>query len=755
VVGNKIDVSLQVPVRYLVWLSLMMACLTSGELQANEKLYEYALKQGLIEGVRSVELIRPDLLAVTVDPALSKCAAEPGAARSFQKPEFFTISSSTDRNYLVANHPVGVGQESFERFNRVARGPFMWQTLWWHCYYLQLPKPLASGHNYSIAVLGIDEPLKKQIVFTYDQDQTTSKAFKINQVGYCSKAGKRFAYLGWWAGDRGPVDYGTYTRFEVIDESNGESVLEGPIVARALQDIRFSGEDVYQMDISRLQSGTYHIRVPGFACSETFRIGREGLQQLYYHTMRAFFHQRCGQEFRPPWTEFAKPACHHEVWESGHVLDGSGDIVCLWKDASEPNKPKAGEAKRSFRGGYHDAADFDTFTYHLPATSEALAACEMNSAPFKDGDLNLPESGNGIPDILDEAEWGLSFYIDNQYADGAVPLGRINECDGRKQNIAGDKQAPFPPYGVLPPMRTSTPTFAAVAAQFARCIRPYDPGKAARFTKAAAKAFEYASVRTPEQIWQQFTTEDVPLVRHEKQDRAWEPMLCWAAAELYHTTGDRQYNDYLLEHQTAIRYWNQRDLRCWPYLTCEHPDADQELKGDMLKLLREDAEKYLDNINECPYRMSNGAFIKAGWGSAQGVNHNPLLLRLYFLTKESKYLDAASLNADWHLGCNPAGQTFITNLGYRFPNRPEISWFLYENGPNDMRGKTVPGISIYGIGPALKWYQPPRPVGRSFRDVWGGGAEIWNEFTVHQCLGPAAMTYAVLHALECQRAAIE
>ena len=46
----------------------------------------------------------------------------------------------------------------------------------------------------------------------------------------------------------------------------------------------------------------------------------------------------------------------------------------------------------------------------------------------------------------------------------------------------------------------------------------------------------------------EYTTDDVPLNRHQKQDGTWEPMLCWAAAELYNTTGETQYNDYLLEH---------------------------------------------------------------------------------------------------------------------------------------------------------------------------------------------------------------
>jgi hypothetical protein len=98
----------------------LISLLASGGIKANERPYHYALKEGLIKGIRNVELIRPDLLAVTIDPALSKCAAEPGAAIAFQKPELFTIASATDPNYRAPTHPAEVGQESFERFNRVA-----------------------------------------------------------------------------------------------------------------------------------------------------------------------------------------------------------------------------------------------------------------------------------------------------------------------------------------------------------------------------------------------------------------------------------------------------------------------------------------------------------------------------------------------------------------------------------------------------------------------------------------------------------
>ena len=160
-------------------------------------------------------------------------------------------------------------------------------------------------------------------------------------------------------------------------------------------DDTLSGEDVYQLDISTLPPGRYHIRVPGLGRSDSFAVGGDAIRELYYHANRAFFHQRCGQELRAPWSDFAKPACHTEVYESGHVV-GAANYT-----------PQPDEAKRSFRGGYHDAADFDVFTYHLRSTAQVLSAYEFAPECFKDNDLNLPESGNGIPDLLDEADWAL------------------------------------------------------------------------------------------------------------------------------------------------------------------------------------------------------------------------------------------------------------------------------------------------------------------------------------------------------------
>lgn len=687
------------------------------------------VRRGFIKGIRAVELIRPDILAVTIDPAITKWGFNEGPAGESETPEIFTVTSSTDANFQAGIHPAKVGRRSFEYFNGVAPGPMMWKTIWWHRYYLYLPKSLASGHAYTVKVAGIDEPFRRAVTLAYDDRETPTKAIKINQVAYSSKARRRYAYLGWWAGDQGRVDYASWKQFRVIDEQTDACVLEGKVTLRQADD-QLAGEDVYEMDIASLGPGTYHIHVPQLARSETFHVGGDGLRELYFHTMRAFFHQRCGQELREPWTWVKKPACHVDVWESGRFVDGPGAIHCLWKRV-QPYQSKPGEPRKSFRGGYHDAADFDTFTYHLPATAQTLAAYEMSPLSFRDGDLNIPESGNGIPDVLDEAAWGLLFDLENQEPNGVVPLGRGNECDAFKQNTGGM----ITPYGVLPPRRNSTGMFAAVAAQFARLVRPYDADLGNRHLEAARRAYDWALSNDSD-------------VRGTKQAGQREPVLAWAAAELFAATGEAKYNeDYMRRvEDRSVRYWWNQHLRSWAYLRTAGPGANQDVQATLRRALLAEADKQLQTMETVAYRHAAGARIGA-WGSMVPAQQADTLLRAWVVTGEQKYFDATSLHADFQLGCNPMSKTFITGTGYRHPNRPEISWFLYE-GQAEMTGRTVKGLTMYTLGPPLKFWYPPHPAWRSHRDVWGNGAEIWSEFTIPQTIGPTAMMFEMLYAAE-------
>ena len=248
-----------------------------------------AAKEGWIEGIRHGDLIRPDLLSVTIDggivgaldPGNKAGIAALGDPADFQKPEAFTVSSPTDPNYRQPVHPTDVGRASYEGrncMNAKSMWPLFVHTIHWHDFFLDLPSPLQSGHTYVVTVetnRERDARFKYESRIEYDEKTITSKVIKINQVAYSAMAKRRYAYIGWWAGDRGTVKFSGLDRFEIIDEETGQSVHQGQISLRELDDVN-SGEDVYELDLSSLVPGRYHIYVPGFARSETFHVGRSG-----------------------------------------------------------------------------------------------------------------------------------------------------------------------------------------------------------------------------------------------------------------------------------------------------------------------------------------------------------------------------------------------------------------------------------------------------------------------------------------------
>jgi len=397
----------------------------------------------------------------------------------------------------------------------------------------------------------------------------------------------------------------------------------------------------------------------------------------------------------------------------------------------------------------------------------------LKPAAFPDNQLNLPESGNGIPDVLDEALWAISFYLEHQYPDGAIPLGRANLSDARKQNFKGEKQAPMPPFGIIPPMRESTPMFAAAAAQISRLIRPYDAAQADRLLDGAQRAFDVAERRGISGLHEDHYSREAPILvlknkdGKEKYPPVFAHTMVWAAVELLRATGESRYNEYVVANRKAANNWDDYECPRWSYLQVDpaktDPKTREDFRSELLSNAFFGAEVLVARTAEGAYRMSNGNGKQVGWGRAQGITACQRLIYAYELTKKRYYLDAVALNADWHCGANPISQTFLTRMGYRHPNRPEISWFLYLDRTESERiGDTIMGIPIYGFGPPIRTYpgdpndkgKPGWPLWRSWRDIWGNYAEIYSEFTISQTVGPASATYAYLYAQDLEQGAV-
>lgn len=735
--------------------------------QEQERLFSEMKKVGAAKGIRRIELIKPDLVAVTIDTVVAGGVGQGEAkASALQKEGSFTVKSSDGKDADFANdtNPAKVGRHSY-KYDSVDIGAFPGNHLYWHTYYLKLSKALKAGGKYLVSVKGI--PVEFTASMELDcSEKTATPVIKVNQGAYSSKASRRYAYLGWWGGDLGPQDFSEFKKFTLVDEKSGAVVFTGDIKLRRssedpgkdpkLKQSGISGENVYELDFSAYgKPGRYFIQIPGFASSSPFGIGGDDMRNCYYTTMRGFLVQRCGCELTKDVTDYPRPACHLKNYESGHLVYGCNEKYVDGKPVIQNKPMKEGEPVKEFRGGYHDAGDFDLFYGHLLASSMTMIAFEFQPDVFKDGDLKLPESGNKIPDILDEAEWGLKFYADTQDADGGVYAGRGNDEDyiykewknefkkWKEMNPDWKKYGDNPPYGNFFPSMGSSFTFAAVAAQYSRCVKNYDAKKAELYLAKAKKAYEWAEKHQAEG----YEKEGISYGRVE-----WKKAWVWAASEMFKTTGEKKYSDDVVrladKKEDAFKSpWNQAysmPFFKWAYASAKNPGVDNKVQKELADSIVKCANDVVKNNESHAYRMGNGR-ESGGWGSNVGGGYYAYsCLMAYMLTGEQKYLDAACANADYQLGANPLSRSFVTGIGARPPEHPEIRGWLYkDNVP-------APGISVFGPGGDSKSlggaYPAEVPLWRCWLD--NRVSALHSEFTVGSTIGESGILYSLLWAVE-------
>jgi endoglucanase len=687
-------------------------------------IYQAAKAEGVLKGLLRVEAIRRDLLAITVDSAFGRIGSGDGSdvLPALQQAESFSIRGADGA--LVT--PTAVGRQTVEAW-RGDVASFPANVFMHHTFYLRLPgSGLEPGRAYDIRVGHIDAELQSTVSFTWDPRSSASPAIKVNQVGYAAAAKARSAYLGWWAGDLGTIAFDDCTTFQVVSAADGAVVHEGGIVLAASDPL--SGERPGRMDLAAVGPGRYRIIVPGVGASFPFRIGEGAERELAFHTQRAFFHQRAGFELTKEFTDFPRPASHLDVYESGYMV------------GNRSYTPRPGEPVRRFRGGYHDAGDDDVFTYHLRATAQVLHVYALHPEAFADGDLKLPESGNGIPDILDEATWALSFFIEQQQPDGAIPLGRGHDQDYIREYER--KNGKRPPFGILPPRNTSASEFAAVAALYARLIRRFDAVAADRHLAAAERALAWSLAR--------------PIA--ENEDRGDALFRLWAAAELLAASGApahaRTFADLVAAGHLARSHWSlawMQGMVEWAYLRADPSATDAALRKQMQARFLKRADEWAAALAAHPYAMSWSGKGDLGWGNGNGGGHYGYFLALaHALGGDQRHLDAASQNADFQLGANPLSRCFITGLGHRPPLNPQLNPLLYSRPKKT--GTTVPGIAIYGLSgrspetAISTWHPQNVPILRAYRDM-SGGVEACSEFTITETIGVAAALYGYLDAV--------
>ena len=289
---------------------------------------------------------------------------------------------------------------------------------------------MAEGRSYTFRSKGIGAG-PTSATFRWSAKTVLSEAIKVNQVGYLPDSKIRLAYAGKWLGTAGALELEP-AAFSVIDLETGKTAFTGKAKLRHRAGQKsegaykqdFSGENVYGLDFSGLrQPGSYCISIPGVGRSYSFRIGADVMAEPLFSSIRVLYHARCGVALEKKHTPWTREECRKHVRigvypEYGPPLDFKSIAEFIRKGKAD------GTLKyRTVRGGYHDAADYDRRPIHIPIARELCRVYEMNPEAFIDRQFMIPESGNGLPDILDEAAFLLSYYQDTQWPDGGISGG--------------------------------------------------------------------------------------------------------------------------------------------------------------------------------------------------------------------------------------------------------------------------------------------------------------------------------------------
>lgn len=701
----------------------------------------------------AIEELRPAFLAKIEDPKSYQVAA--GAqALPVLRVSHWSVPVDTLRWRATTPYPLPNGYKN-SKMVRLAD----------HVY-VELDAPLAEGAAVTVTVPG-----EAPFAFAFDSKETVDWSIKVNQVAYVLRDGaKRYAYLGNWLAAFGPLDVTELASkpFHVHayqagadrwhGKAIGEPVLTGVITPRSKasfdkvprDNIPVTGEDVYEMDLGGLvQAGEYVIVIPGHGRSWPFRVEVAAAGEPFYHVARALMHQRAGVPVPEANSAWHRPASHKQVilggflprgeWYIGTryagVRDGQRSIfgfrdaatqVAIEVDPFDMVKATAtATIMPKVTGGWWDAADYDRRPEHLDGTFSLAGAFELWPDHFSDGQLNIPESGNGIPDILDLALDPVELMRSSQRPGGA--LSAWIESTAHPSHDQVPWEDPLNYYASLP-MRSSNALYAAAAALLARLVRPYDATRGQLLQDSAVAAYLWAANPENRISGLKFSMPDKKVgvrdVIFDERPESGQEELMLARIQLWLTTGNEEFKKAF--YGSVVRHGarGERAMGAVVRTVAGRPDENpfrvssilkhrdkfspveiHALMQSMLGITR----PLITGMEQSPYRhfwrtREHPHFSHLAWGEAHPVKRARVAAVLWYATGQDVFRSACERALDFELGANPMGRAMTTGLGTVFP-----VMIQHISSELDAHAEPVPGLSpftfTYGVDPSARTHQ--------------------------------------------------
>ncbi len=653
----------------------------------------------------------------------------------------------------VHRHSMPIGQPDYPvGYNQYGDGDIVDVD---HRIFLVLDAPVGSPEFLTLTHRGAAET-GLDVTLPFSDRYLETSVIQVNQLGYNPRATARYAYVSGFMGDGGPAPLANLPRAGAMLAASRDPLVprrtaspELPIGLRAENDPG-AGGPVYEIDLAAVppaEGVRYHVHVPGVGVSYPTAISEEAALRGYYAIWRGIYHNRWCGDLGAQYTDWSRPADHCQAY---FVTGRRNDPMRMFASDTPRTDP------RPLVGGHHDAGDFDIRPFHVLVGQYLMRAVEMAGARLGDGQLTLPESGNGIPDALDEALWSVAGWEALQNADGSVRFGVESHCHPRGIHFAHQDELPYFTYDPLP---WHTAYAAALFAQAAYLVRPYDAPRAQVLEARARRAYAWAEGAGA-----------APAYR------------LYAAGELFRLTGEAAFGEAFVARWTELDDWGRGAfdhmtdmIRIYPgafsgyapamadfvmgYVTA--PGADPQVRSVTLEQLTRKADAATAAVLESVHAHRNGrpASSSPDWGVGvtTGRHADTIYQRLQLgeldAARAERYLNALSLLADYVLGANPAGLAYVSGLGSR---HPEQGLHLDSLSFKQDRGMPpIPGIPVFGPVSAMPGSDYYRPVAAAFYPAFNSlpqGLHVadtrtavnMNEFTVWESQAPLAELFAAL-----------
>lgn len=572
--------------------------------------------------------------------------------------------------------------------------------------------------------------------------QSTGSAFiHLDQFGYLPESRKVAVIADPMQGFNAAQSFTPGATYEVRRLSDAQPVFSGsPVSWKNGATHSQSGDRGWWFDFSAVTiPGDYYLHdVAKNVSSHPFRIDAAVYRDVLKQAVRIYFYQRLNFAKQTP---FAGPK-----WTDAAAFEGANQDKAA-RSRWAKNDPATA---RDVRGGWMDAGDVNKYTtFAEGAVLQLLEAYRRNPTVFTD-DFNIPESGNGIPDLLDELIWELDFLKRMQDATGTG--GFLLKVGVDNYNDVSPPSTDNRPRYYLPECTSATLAGCAMFALAANVLKETGisalQNYAADLATRAQAAWQRAAVTTSN--FTQFESAcddgDIKAGDADRDAATQVESAITAAVYLFEWTGDAQYRQFVDAKfgQTGLvssTWWGpyQTPMQTALLRYTQLPGASQANAG----LLRNQKSNmnYAFSIDAYTAQTDLYRAFKDDWAFHWGSNlthANCGNLNMDFVefginaSQHDKYREVAAQYLHWLHGVNPLGMVMLSNMyafgGDKCANEIYHTWFgnntVYDNALNSPNGP-APGYLVGGPNKDFSYTQlsppagqPPQKAYLDFNDGW-------------------------------------